>query len=129
MKLKFNRNYFALALLLLGVEILIAKFVHDTIIRPYIGDLLVVVLIYCLVKAFVEASVYRVALGVLIFSFFVEMLQYFKIVNLLGLQDNRLAKIIIGTSFSWMDMLAYSLGIALVLLAEKAARLYHPNSG
>lgn len=119
MKLKFNRNYFGLALLLLGVEILIAKFVHDTIIRPYIGDLLVVVLIYCLVKSFVEASVYRVALGVLIFSFLVEMLQYFKIVNLLGLQDNRLAKIIIGTSFSWVDMLAYTLGILLVVLVEK----------
>ena len=37
--LKFNRFYFVLTILLFGIEILIAKFAHDQIIRPYVGAL------------------------------------------------------------------------------------------
>ena len=33
-------------IILLVVEVLIALFVHDSIIRPYLGDVLVVVVIY-----------------------------------------------------------------------------------
>ena len=36
--LKFNKFYFVLTMLIFGVEILIAKFAHDQIIRPYVGN-------------------------------------------------------------------------------------------
>ncbi|WP_092559518.1 hypothetical protein [Anaeromicropila populeti] len=36
---------------LLGIEVLIARYVHDTVIRPYIGDVLVVIVLYCLVRS------------------------------------------------------------------------------
>jgi uncharacterized membrane protein YfcA len=58
---KFNKTYFALAMLIFGIEILIAKFAHDQIIRPYIGDLLVVILIYCFVKSFLDTPVFKTA--------------------------------------------------------------------
>jgi len=115
----FKQQYFILAVLLFIIEVLIALFVHDTIIRPYIGDMLVVILIYCFLQSFLNISVLTAAVSVLIFSFAVEFMQYFKIVELLGLQHNQLAKIIIGTSFAWMDLLVYTAGIAIVLIAEK----------
>jgi Protein of unknown function (DUF2809) len=118
--LKFNRLYFLLAILLFGIEILIAKFAHDQIIRPYIGDLLVVILIYCFVKSFMDTRVIPTALSVLIFSYSIEVLQYFHVVNRLGLQNSKMARTIIGTSFEWIDLIAYTLGIALVLYFEKA---------
>lgn len=114
----FNKRYFLFFLLLLCIEILIAKFAHDKIIRPYIGDLLVVILIYCFVKAFLDTPVFITALGVLVFSFLIETLQYFQLVNMLGLQDSKLARIIIGTSFEWTDLMAYTAGFAIVLLLE-----------
>jgi len=83
--IKFNWYYFVLTILLLGLEILIALFVHDGIIRPYIGDLLVVILIYCFVKSFVNTPVFMTAVSVLLFSYTVEILQYLKITNVLGL--------------------------------------------
>jgi len=126
-KLKFNQHYFVRAIALLGIEILIAKFANDAIIRPYIGDLLVVILIYCLIKSFVDASVYRTALGVLLFSYSVEVFQYFQIVNLLELQDSRIARIVIGTCFSWMDLLAYTSGIILVLYLEQRTKMVALN--
>lgn len=116
---KFSPYYFILMLLLFCIEVWIGIYVHDRIIRPYIGDLLVVILIYCFVKSFLNTSIMPTAIGVLIFSFCIEILQYFHIVRLLGLDDSSIARIIIGTSFAWMDIWAYSLGIILVLIIEK----------
>lgn len=116
---KFNLKYFTLSLVLFITEVLIALFVHDRFIRPYVGDYLVVIYIYCVVRTFYQAPVTRVALGVLLFSYLIEIGQYFNLVALLGLQHNRAARIIIGTSFAWSDMLAYTLGIITVILLEK----------
>lgn len=62
----------------------------------------------------------KTALSVLLFSYSIEILQYFHIVNILGLQDIHIARVIIGTSFAWMDLIAYTLGIGIVLYLEKA---------
>ena len=116
--LKFNKRYFALAILIFVVEVLIALYVHDRIVRPYIGDVLVVILIYCFLKSFLDLSVSTAAIGVLLFSFGIEILQYFNIVTVLGLEDSKLARVVVGTSFAWMDLVAYVAGILAVLLAE-----------
>ena len=98
--LQFNKKYFLLTIILFIIEVLIAVFVHDKIIRPYVGDILVVILIYCFIKSFFNFSVWKTAIGVLIFSFTIEFLQYFKVVKLLGLQSNHLANTVIGTSLA-----------------------------
>lgn len=116
--LKFNSRYFVLAILILIIEISIAIYVHDSFIRPYIGDLLVVIFIYCFLKSFVSLSTSKAALYVLLFSYFVEALQYFRIVQHLGFQRNNLARIIIGTSFDWKDILMYTIGIVTVVIIE-----------
>jgi hypothetical protein len=117
--LHFNSKYFIWAVVLLAIEIAIALFVHDAIVRPYIGDLLVVILIYCLVRSFFNTPVPATAIGVLVFAVVIETLQYFNVVKFLGLQDSSLAKIIVGSAFSWMDIVCYIAGIAIVLVAEK----------
>ncbi|MDB4904836.1 MAG: hypothetical protein JWQ63_4117 [Mucilaginibacter sp.] len=107
-----------LALLLLLTEVYIGLYIHDTIIRPYGGDFLVVILLYCLVKSFINSPVLLTAGWVLIFADIVEVSQYFHLVSLLGLQDFKLAKILLGTSFSFIDMFTYTFGIMLVIIAE-----------
>lgn len=117
--LHFNRTYFLLTVLLFLIEVSIALFVNDNFIRPYFGDVLVVILIYCFLKSFFKWSVLNTCIAVLLFAFSVETLQYFTIVKKLQLQDNVLAKTVIGTSFAWEDILAYAVGIAMVIVAEK----------
>lgn len=116
--LTFRNSYFILTVMLFAVEVLIALFLHDGFIRPYVGDFLVVILLYCFFRTFLKASVFNLGLVVLVISYAVETLQYFKIVKLLGLQKSKLANIVIGNSFEWFDLVAYTLGIAVVLVIE-----------
>ncbi|MCC6762627.1 MAG: DUF2809 domain-containing protein [Chitinophagaceae bacterium] len=116
----FSRGQYAIAaVLLLLIEIAIALFVHDRFVRPYLGDVLVVILIYCSVKSVKPSLPWRsTAIAVLMFAFAIEGLQYLKLVRLLGLQHNLLARTIIGTDFAWADMWCYVAGIALVWWIE-----------
>ena len=104
--------YLVATLVILAIEIFIGLFVHDRFVRPFIGDVLVVILIYTFIRIFVPEKVRLLPLYVFIFSVIVEMLQYFKIVEILGLQDNRLMSTIIGTSFDIRDILCYFVGCA-----------------
>ena len=123
--LKFNFNYFLIAILLFIVEVLIAIFAHDQFIRPYFGDFLVVILVYCFVKSFLNTPFLKTAIAVLVFSFTLEVLQYLDIVNKIGLGHSKLARTVIGTSFEWIDLSAYTLGIAFVIYVEN--RLFKDN--
>jgi len=120
---RFNRTYFLLALGLFLVEVLIAMYVKDAIIRPYGGDFLVVIWLYCCVMAVVEVNKTKAAIGVLLFAYLIEILQYFRYAHRLGLEHNKVAMIVLGSSFEWGDMIAYTLGILTVLLIEWRLRL------
>ena len=116
---KFQWKYFVLAILLFLAEVLIAYYMHDKIIRPYVGDLLVVILIYCFIKSFVNISVTKAAIFVLLFAYVIELLQYLNMIKFLGLQKSRMANIVLGNYFEWIDLVAYTIGIAIVILIEK----------
>jgi hypothetical protein len=115
----FNKSYFSFAILIFCVEVVIALLVHESFVRPYIGDVLVVILIYCFLKSFLQLPVLTATAVVLLFSFTVEFLQFANIVKKLGLGESKTARIIIGTSFSWLDLLSYTVGIFIVIVVEK----------
>jgi len=121
--LTFSFRYFFFALILFLVEVFIALYVHDGLVRPYVGDYLVVMLIYCAVRTFIKISPVKLAIGVLLFSYVIEVLQFFSIVDRLGLSNNKLAKTVIGYGFEWIDLLAYTLGIVTVLILERGNRI------
>ncbi|MDP9081807.1 MAG: DUF2809 domain-containing protein [Bacteroidota bacterium] len=118
----FYKNYFLCFLLLFALEFIIGTSIHDQIIRPYGGDFLVVILIYCLVKSFVNGPVLKTACCVLVFAYLVELSQYYHLVAILGLQHSKVARIILGTQFSKADLFAYTLGILLALFIENVKR-------
>ena len=117
--MRFNLYYAVWFGILLGVELGIALFVDDKFIRPYMGDVLVVILIYALVRAFFKVAIIPAALGVLVFAFGVEILQYFKLVEWLGWESSAIARTVIGTTFSGEDLVAYTVGVGILLGSEK----------
>jgi len=120
---KFNIRYFIIALLLFITEVLIGVYMHDAFIRPYGGDVLIGILIYCFVKSFANIPVKHTILAVLVFCYLIETLQYFHFVNLVGLQNSRLACIVLGTSFSWGDMVCYTVGMSFVMVLERSKQV------
>lgn len=114
----FNIKYFLLFVILFITEVLIAVYAHDRIIRPYVGDLLVVILMYCFFKALLIIPVKAAAIGVLIFAYIIEVLQNFHLADMLGFHHSQLARIILGTSFEWIDLIAYTIGFAIILIVE-----------
>lgn len=116
--MRFHKSYGLLALLIFVIEVLIAIYVKEGFVRHTLGDVLVVVLIYCTVQTFWDLPVIPAAIGVLLFAYLVEIMQYMNIVEILGLEQNRLARIVIGTSFSWGDMVAYSVGVIAIVGVE-----------
>lgn len=99
----FRPTYLILTILLFAIEVCIAHFVHDKIVRPYLGDVLVVILIYCFLRGFFNISVIAASVATLLLAFAVEFLQLFNAVGVLGLEHSRIARTVIGTSFSWLD--------------------------
>jgi hypothetical protein len=115
---RFYPRYFVLTVVLFLTEVLIAMYVHDNFIRPYFGDFLVVMLMYCFMKSFIDGNVLLTVIVVLLFSFLIEVLQYLDFVERIGLGDSELARTLIGTSFAWMDILAYTTGALAILWFE-----------
>lgn len=105
---------------LLLTEILIALFVHDQFIRPYIGDVLVTILICCFCRTAIPKGVPALPVYVFVFAALVETAQYFNIVKLLGLENNAFLSTIIGTTFSSIDQFCYAVGCILFWAVEKA---------
>jgi len=104
--------------LLFVVEVFIGARMHDAIIRPYGGDYLCVIWLYCLVRSFANLPVWQVAVGVLIFAYLIETLQYFGFADRLGFRGPSLMRTLLGSYFTWTDILCYTLGILTVISME-----------
>lgn len=115
--MKFNLKNFLVFAFLLLLEIEIAQ--TSGFIRHTFGDFLVVILLFYLVKAFFNFSNKTVGISVLMFAYIVEFLQLTPLLEFLGLENNRLAIIIFGATFSIGDLIAYTLGVGTILLLEK----------
>ena len=117
-RLTFNRKYFYLTILLFLIEVCIAVFIDDQFIRPFMGDVLVVILLYCFVKSFWKIRSNVATLSIFVFACVIEGFQYLNLIDRLGLRQYRLLAIILGTTFDWKDIFAYALGTMIVLAWE-----------
>lgn len=113
-----QKHYLTIVIVIFLIEVAIASFVHDSFLRPFGGDFLVVILIYTLVRGVTPFSVVPTIVATLLFSFFIEALQFINFVEIIGLEKVKIARVILGTSFSWLDILAYSLGALFVFVVE-----------
>ncbi len=111
--------YFTLSILCFLSCIIIVKLFDDNLfIRGFTGDIIVILLIYFLVKAIYDVKPSHLAILVLGLGFITEFLQYAKLIRLLGLEQNTIAKLIIGSVFDPFDLIAYTLGAITVYIID-----------
>jgi Protein of unknown function (DUF2809) len=118
--MRFSSRYAIAFAVLLLVETLIALFVQDSFVRPYLGDSLAVVALYCLLLAFLAISRRGALVGAFVFACCLEVGQALRLVERLGLSDNRVMRVVLGTHYSTLDLVAYAGGVVLVLVLERA---------
>ena len=114
---KKNRFIFALLLLIICI-LIVVLFDSYPVIRGFLGDVIVVALIYNIIKIFFDIVPLKLCICILIFTYFVELLQCFDFVKLIGLSENELARTMIGTTFDVKDLAAYTLGAIFTYLIE-----------
>ncbi|WP_347219291.1 DUF2809 domain-containing protein [Chryseobacterium sp.] len=117
MKFQLSLKYLLISIFIFLIEVLIATKLKDIFfVRAYLGDVIVVILLYTLVKSFFRVNNEKLILGILIFSCCVEFTQYFNIAEKLGFRPGSLMYIVIGNSFSWIDILCYAAGCLLLFV-------------
>ena len=117
-KSKIRLAYAAATLLLLITEVLIALYVRDNFIRPYMGDVLAVVVIYTFIRIFIPEKCRILPLFVFIFAACVEILQYFDFVSILGVENNTFLRILLGSVFDFKDIICYAVGCTILGIYE-----------
>ena len=97
-----NKSFFYAIcfVVILVVEIIIGIYVRDNFIRIFIPN-----------------GLSQLPLYVLAFACFIEILQYFQLVDVLGI-SNRILRIALGSTFDLKDMVSYAGGYVFILLAE-----------
>ncbi len=89
-------------------------------LRSYFGDVLVVILIYTFILTFLEIkNKMLLNIGIFLFACVIEFAQYFHFAEWLGLKDNTIAMIVLGNSFSWIDILCYAIGSFCIFTFHK----------
>lgn len=120
--MRFHPRSAALAVLLFAIELFIAFRVRDGFVRPYLGDVLVVMLLFFAVSALVAVRPVPLALAVLLFACLVELTQAVGLIHRLGWEDRKWARLVLGNTFQWVDLLCYAAGAVAALTVEHLAR-------
>ena len=118
--MKINPKFLFIFLIIFCLEVFIALFIKDHFVRPFIGDVLVILLIYFLIRSFIPVHRPPIfAAGIFLFACLIETCQYFRILERLHLQDSIFLKIVLGSTFDWLDILAYASGSLILLLISR----------
>lgn len=122
-----RRFYCAAFAVLLAAEVCIALFVHDRFVRPYLGDVLVIVLLYCLGRGPLGVRGTWLAPAVTALGVAAEGLQYFRLADLLGLEQGSVLRVVLGSTFDWADLVCYAAGGLILAVWELVVRENSPT--
>lgn len=114
--MKTRRGYIIAFFALLLTEICIGAFAHDRFIRPYVGDVLVAVLLCCGARV-IWTQGKLLPLWVFAFCAGVETLQLLVLPRLPGLEDT-LITTALGSTFDLADLVCYAVGSGVFWLSE-----------
>lgn len=107
--------------ILLSIEVLIALFIHDSFIRPYFGDILVVAVVYFFLRVFIPEKNPWLPAAVFAFAVAIEFTQYLRLAERLGI-TNPILRTILGSVYDTTDILCYGIGCILLAVYERVCR-------
>lgn len=119
MKIAFNFKFFMAFMFLFAAIVAIALFIETGFIRNHFGDILIVVFIWCFIRIFLRNELKWLWLYIFIFAALVEFGQYLGLIYMLGLGHSQLARVVIGVTFDWWDIVMYFIGCMILWFLER----------
>jgi hypothetical protein len=103
----------------------LSRIVHSgfVIIDKYLGDALYAAMVYVILRLLWRATAVAVGVSAMITMTFVELFQLTMIPAHMLASDHLISRIcarLMGTEFSFLDLLAYAVGIACICLADSS---------
>jgi uncharacterized protein DUF2809 len=121
-----TRRSFALAFLAvvaLGLASRRFPAIFPALLGKYPGDALWAVMVFCLWGFFVPAwSTGKLAVSALLTSYADEFSQIYQASWINQIRATTVGHLVLGSAFSWFDMLAYTVGVAAAALCNEYAR-------
>lgn len=116
----YTRLWFGLLFLVTGVLVgYIAYYETPVFVRFYLGDVIIMVLMYAFVRMIAPYRFPALCLWLLIFAVVVEGLQYIQILKILGLSDVSWLNTWFGSVGDIKDVICYLAGTAICVVIEK----------
>ena len=116
-----RRGYALCAVTVFAVEAAIALFVRDRVVRPLVGDALAVALVYVTIRAVARLRQPGALALAVALAFAIEIGQLLGVIDLLGLRDHAVARVVLGARFDPVDLIFYLLGALAIVAAEALA--------
>ena len=113
-------KYLIWTIALFIIELLIVQ--TNGFVRNTLGDFFAVILLYCLIRSFFSFKVSQAAIITLTMAFTIEFTQLSPLSESHIFKRFPIVKLLLGSTFSWEDIITYSSGITVVILIEKYYR-------
>ena len=102
----------------ISCALIVAFFEGNLLIRGFVGDVIVIILLYAFIKSFVDVNTKKISIFLFFLSWFIEISQYFKFIEFLGLSNYKIARVVLGTTFDSKDLIAYTIGVIVIYLFD-----------
>lgn len=107
--------YLTSFIILMIIEIVIALYVNDSFIRPYVGDILVMGVLYTFIRIFIPEHVHSLPYILFGFAILIEILQYLHFARLFDFLNSKVLRIVLGSTFDIKDILCYAIGTIIIV--------------
>ncbi|MBU5488076.1 DUF2809 domain-containing protein [Clostridium sp. MSJ-8] len=111
-------KYLIIFIIIFMVEVFIGAYSHSGIIRNYVGDILVIPIMYFFIRIIYPKRIRKLPYILFLFAVIVEILQYMKINNILGIEGSSLLGILLGSTGDIKDILCYFIGTIIIIIID-----------
>lgn len=116
--IRFNKKYALYFLGLFVVQILIGAFIKNPAFQENVGNMILVITIYCLLQALFNFNKKWTIFGVGIAAFVFEISKSYDIIEKLNLGDNHTLASLFGSGFNFNNVWSYLVGCAIIYMLE-----------
>ena len=125
MKQRNRWLYALLIIIVIALGLASRKFSHalPNWLASYAGDTLWALMVFFIIGfIFVRRSTLWVGVTALVFSFTIEISQFYHAPWIDAVRDTRIGALVLGFGFLWSDLICYTAGIIIGILLERLIR-------